>query len=328
MLKLRVTEMPQSKPDRSECVKSPFGFPNCQGARGGEGRESPNRLPAFIPRIAKFAAPKFIVLCALAFVGWGVDISRAQTSQGEISDAEKASYADALAYCRGDVPRPMALRNDKRVLCLNGEIGEVTDFWIAGGLEKGGLFVVRGRGGNYEGAMALADMLLTREAIVVVNDYCVGICANYLFVASVKTFVPKGALVAWANHAIGADDCYKFYEMDDSDAPRLEQLPCNFPKVVDSGTRERIRLKEKFYEGRVLSWMEQPPESIAVRKILKQMLDATGYYPVGVYWTWNPRFYAGAIKTKVVYEAYPQSQEEVDAIVARIGLPNSVIYDP
>jgi len=38
------------------------------------------------------------------------------------SDAEKASYAEALAYCRGNVPRPISLRDDKRVLCFDGLI--------------------------------------------------------------------------------------------------------------------------------------------------------------------------------------------------------------
>jgi hypothetical protein len=33
-------------------------------------------------------------------------------------------------------------------------------------------------------------------------------------------------------------------------------------------------------------------------------------------------------KTKIVYEAYPQSQEEVDEMRARLRLPVSVIYDP
>jgi hypothetical protein len=74
--------------------------------------------------------------------------------------------------------------------------------------------------------------------------------------------------------------------------------------------------------------MEEPPESIAIRKILIRIFSRTGKIPDNVYWTWNPRYHARSIATNIVYETYPQSQEEVDAIVARIGLPNAVIYDP
>jgi hypothetical protein len=42
---------------------------------------------------------------------------------------------------------------------------------------------------------------------------------------------------------------------------------------------------------------------------------------------WNPRFWKNTIKTKVAYQAYPESQDEVDAMVARLHL-RRVIYDP
>jgi hypothetical protein len=73
--------------------------------------------------------------------------------------------------------------------------------------------------------------------------------------------------------------------------------------------------------------IEWPPESVLVRRILKSMFEGTGRFP-HVFWTWNPRYYATAIKTKVVYEEYSKSQSEVDAIGKRIRLPYRVIYDP
>ena len=257
---------------------------------------------------------------ALAFVCSGAEMSFAQTS-----DAEKASYADALVYCRGDVARPVALRSDKRVLCLDGQILEVNDLLSASGLERGGLFVVRSYGGDIAITIALADMLLAREATVVVHDYCLAVCADYLFIASLKTFVPKDALVAWINRATGPNDCLGFDETPDRGAPRLQEKSCTFPSV-DSGS-ELVRLKNNFRIVRMLSF-EEPPESVAVRRTLKRKFDATGKYPDDVYWTWNPRYYASSMRTKVLYEAYPQSQDEVDAILARLGLRLSVIYDP
>jgi hypothetical protein len=56
------------------------------------------------------------------------------------------------------------------------------------------------------------------------------------------------------------------------------------------------------------------------------MFEGTGVLP-DVAWTWNPRYYASALKTKIVYEAYPESQAEVDELAARFRL-RRVIYDP
>ncbi len=54
---------------------------------------------------------------------------------------------------------------------------------------------------------------------------------------------------------------------------------------------------------------------------------STGQYPA-VLWTWNPRYYATAIKAKVVYQHYPDSQEQVDRIAKRLGRTYRVIHDP
>jgi len=72
---------------------------------------------------------------------------------------------------------------------------------------------------------------------------------------------------------------------------------------------------------------EQPPESVFVRKILKRKFDETGRYPVHFFWTWNPRYYASSIRTQVIYEAYPESQEQVEAIAKKVGFRPPVIWD-
>ena len=83
----------------------------------------------------------------------------------------------------------------------------------------------------------------------------------------------------------------------------------------------------KFYAGRAIDpRFDDPPESFTIRKILTAMFQETGKYPE-VMWTWNPRYYANALRTKITYEAYPQSQDEVDALAARCRV-GRVIYDP
>jgi len=218
----------------------------------------------------------------------------------------------------------MALRSDKKIACFDGEIGVDLDLSSIESLETGGLFVVRSLKGDTITTIKIADLLLKKKATVIVNDYCLANCANYIFVASQVTFVPKSALVAW-RHLGEHGECIVISETSEDGAPRFDAGACH-GGFHDNGRNENIdQLKRKFYEDRA-PFFAMPPESVAIRKALKGRLDATGAIPA-VYWTWNPRF-SGAIRTKVFYEAYPQSQNEVDALAARIGLRAGVIYDP
>jgi len=49
--------------------------------------------------------------------------------------------------------------------------------------------------------------------------------------------------------------------------------------------------------------------------------------PRKMFWTWNPRHYASALRTKIIYEAYPQSQDEIDTLRERLH-QYPVIHDP
>lgn len=273
----------------------------------------------------------FIGCFAFAFACWSLEALHAETSREsrparqELSSAERESYADALAYCRRDVPHPIALREDKEVACFDGEIRVGLDLSPVEDLRTGGLFVVRIPKGETITTIKLADLLLKKQATVIVNDYCLANCANYILVASRKTFVPKGALVAW--HYVGEHgECISVSQTSDNGAPRFDAGTCH-GGFHDNGRNEYIhQLKREFYKDRA-PLFEMPPESVAVRKALKAKLDASRAAPA-VYWTWNPRFYASAITTRIFYESYPQSQDEVDAIAVRIGLGAPVIYDP
>ena len=171
-------------------------------------------------------------------------------------------------------------------------------------------------------------MLEARRAIFVVREYCFAACAKYLLIASAEAIVPKGALVAWTNLRRGANDCFRFLDTKDRGAPRFEAYDCAVPLHQQYGDPLFAR-KARFYAKRALvKPFNEPPESIAVRRVLKRKFDETGKYPAEMFWTWNPRHYPSAVRTKILFEAYPQSQDEVDAILERLQLQHSVIYDP
>lgn len=270
---------------------------------------------SFFFRVAHVAA-----FCILFVVGCGLQTSRAQ-------EPDFGIYARAVEYCRGVVKRPMALDLDKRVLCFDGQIFPEQKISLATGLEENGLFVVRSPGGDILAAIALADLLRDRRATVVVYDYCLSACASYLLVASTKAFVVRDTLVAW-HYTIDPFWCPSLVMSRDSGPKRLEKSPCSdAPPEIQDGDKHRRYLNYSFYNGRTVDPLfDDPPQSFTIRKILRSLFDGTGRYP-DVSWTWNPRHYASALKTKIIYEAYPDSQAEVDALVSKFSL-SYVIYDP
>ncbi|MBC9876328.1 hypothetical protein G8O24_03075 [Bradyrhizobium sp. INPA01-394B] len=221
----------------------------------------------------------------------------------------------------------MTVDLDGRVLCFDGAILRDLDFSLLSKLRKGGLFVVRSPGGEARTTTWLSDFLRERLATVIVYDYCLSACASYLLVASSETYVIGDTIVAW--HHTTWPLCPVLRDAIDGGPRRLEQDACSDAAPVYGPAMFALKeLEETFFASRLLRFpYEDPPESIPVRRVLKSMFESTGTYP-NVLWTWNPRYSSAAFKTKITYEAYPSSQAELDALVARYGLGTYVIYDP
>jgi hypothetical protein len=249
------------------------------------------------------------------------------SSLAEVSEAEKAIYTRAVEHCRGNVKRPIKLDLDQRVLCFDGEISADLDISLTGRLRDGGLAVVRSFGGYSDSAIRLAEAFRERHATVVVYDYCLSACASYLLVASSKAFVLKNTLVAWHSH-VGEKLCPLLRQAKDNGPRRLDNDACpDAPGKWRIAYKYVTELSKSFYETRAIApTFEDPPQSIVVRRILQNRFGERGEYPPNLMWTWNPRYYASQIKTKIVYEAYPESQDEVDTLARRLQL--RVVYDP
>jgi hypothetical protein len=116
---------------------------------------------------------------------------------------------------------------------------------------------------------------------------------------------------------------------EDGGPKRFEVPPCSdFLPEIETQTREFKDRSERFYTTRIVdSRFKDPPESFAIRRTLRNMFEGTGRFP-DVAWTWNSRHYASMIKTRIIYEAYPNSQDEVDAVASKLGLAFRVLYDP
>jgi hypothetical protein len=270
-------------------------------------------------RFDAFRIPSYAILCLLFFIYSVSQVSHAQQPDFGV-------YARAVEFCRGVVKRPMALDLDKRVLCFDGEISSQSDLSLSEALEFGGLFVVRSYGGVSITAMALADLIRDRRATVVTYDYCISACAGFLLVASDQAFVTKDTLVAW--HDAVWPLCPELEAPKDNGPKRLEKSVCSdTPTQYRRGYAEFKNVLDEFYATRVIDLRFQfPPESFAIRRMLRIMFEGRGAYP-NVVWTWNPRYYASVLKTKIIYEAYPSSQDEVDALALKFHF-GRVLYDP
>jgi hypothetical protein len=256
-----------------------------------------------------------------------------QISQSQ--EADFTRFRRAAEYCSGNVKRPFALSRDKRLLCFDGDIERNMDISEARGLAKAGTFVVRSMGGSGRTALALAELLREREVIVVVYDYCLSACASFLLFASAQTFVLKKSLVAW-HHDTSPNLCPIVASALDRGPDRLEKVPCSDAshdpvygyKYYKYRYRYPSNVDYLFYKDRIIDpYLEMPPQSAEMRRQLLRLFFESREYPVNLFWTWNPRYYARAIRTKVVYEAYPESQEEVNYLALGLGAIR-VLYDP
>src|SRR5258708_3933529 len=252
------------------------------------------------------------------------------------SAPDRESYYRAVEYCRGDVSRPMALSPDGQVLCFDGDVAPDLDLSLARDLKEDGLFIVRSFSGQIAPAIALSDLIRGRHVTVVVYDYCFSVCANYFLIASYQTYVLKGAFVAW-DYGESSDPASPFctasvweWKRARDGGSKLQHRSCR-PAFGDQvAYRAVLSAQVRFYRERAVDpSFEPPPDSLHVRQIVRNLWNV--YAETGVHhdieWTINPRYYPRLFKTKIFYEAYPESQEEVDSIAARLHL-GKVIYDP
>ena len=239
---------------------------------------------------------------------------------------DPGAFHRAVDYCRGDVPQPTAISPDRTIVCFSEQTDLDVDVSTVSQIAQNGLFVVRGGGGKRETAMNVSDLLRDRNATVVVFDLCVHHCAEYYFVASARTYVVKNTIVVWQHFL---SDCQvTFREPHDSSVPKLWRADCPNGKEWRLAFASDAPVFGRFYQDRVVDQYHfQPlPDSEYIRKRLKRLYDQTGRFPE-IGWMLSPTSLRRLFKADIIYEAYPQSQEEATALANRFGA-RDVIYDP
>jgi hypothetical protein len=249
------------------------------------------------------------ILCGLILV---LGSPSAHSALDEISRA-----AD---YCR-PFKNATKLSDDAAIICFDGHIRPDLDMGPFRELKQNGYAVIRSEGGNPISAIRISDILMEKNATVVVADYCLSACANFLFVATDKTYVLKDSIVAWHG---GPTKSYCHHEAV------LKEDPQPIPDRYCAG----VAFTERFYSRRRIDdRFVYEPQTSHTKRMLRLLgeegvnaADAFGRHRV--FWMWNPMNHGEYFKGRISYESYPASQSEVDEIVGRLRMRVRIIYDP
>jgi hypothetical protein len=240
--------------------------------------------------------------------------------------SELDRISSAISYCRAH-STTIKLSEDRTVLCFDGPITADRDVSAFNELKRDGLFVIRSPGGFAPIAIILSNILREQNAIVVVYDYCLSACANYFFIASSKTYVTKDTIVAWhgaAKRIYCASGDTEWMRKSIDDAPDRDRQPP--PELVC----KTGQLLESFYKERGIDDRNaQTPQTTYTKKMVYIALREAAVKR-NIFWMWHPHNHRNYFKSKITYETYPNSQEDVNEIIRR-HFPLwwvRVFYDP
>ena len=229
---------------------------------------------------------------------------------------ESDAVSAAVAYC-APYRQTIHLSDDRKTLCFDGMIKRDLDMDPFRRLEDDGFFVIRSTGGYFEPAIQLADLLQEKNATVIIHGYCLSACANYVFVATNRTYVLKNAIVAW-HGAPSAAYCNRLFRGDEKTIEFLE------------GYCDKINAHLQFFAKRGISGrFAYQPQTPYTLNMVKAYLAGAGDKR-SVFWMWNPQNFQDYFKSSIAFEAYPASQYEVNDILGRWRLSRVMraVYDP
>lgn len=257
-----------------------------------------------------------------------------------LTEADRSAYAAAVAFCRTR-PGRLALEEGRSIFCFDGAVRGERDVSALKSLNSEGLFVVRSPGGTATVAASIATMLEEKKATVVIYDYCFSACASFFLIAGVRTYVLKDSIVAWHHGGgwRGWSVCEKHgvgYRSTDGTWRATRELCHEHSESLSATFRELRSSVEPFFKRRTVdqeryNFFERPPRSQHIARILAFKKRDTGT-DSEAFWTWNPRYHKSALRTEVIYEKYPESQDEVDALMQRLlgkrARSGEVLHDP
>lgn len=140
----------------------------------------------------------------LACIGFFAAVE-SHSAQGDSNYATK-EYEAALALAKAFAEaerladaEPLVVEREGDVLRLAGPVSADMLEAVKSELDRGGLkrLVIKSNGGYVEAGQAIGHLIHVAKLTVIVDEYCVSSCANYIFTAGYRRIIPNGAYVAW-----------------------------------------------------------------------------------------------------------------------------------
>ena len=248
----------------------------------------------------------------------------AGTTTHEAASFEFDKFSPAANYC-SNYKNSIKLSEDRTILCFDGRISADRDVAAFSELKLNGFFVIRSPGGFAPVGIILSNILLEKNATVIVYDYCLSACANYFLIASSATYVTKNTVVAWHG---GPPSIY----CGTGDIERMQKSYRDTPPPQGSPPPEVVcktgELSDAFFKQRGIDERHiHKPQTPYTKKMFDMAVRETPNKR-NIFWMWNPQNYGDYFKSKITYESYPSSQDDVDEIIMRLRLGVRVFYDP
>jgi len=144
--------------------------------------------------------------------------------------------------------------------------------------------------------------------------------------ATAKTYVARLSVVAW--HAPGYQPPLCEHEDLAAASSYTAKAWTSLPAPIRQEYCDEWASQAAFFKKRgAAPAILFSTKSAYVSRQLTRLADERGLDTNKLLWMWHPRNHEGYFTTKVTYESYPQSQDEVDYIARTFRL-SKIIYDP
>ncbi len=107
------------------------------------------------------------------------------------------SSAVISSACTKNVAPPQVASRDAQVLTYSGEIRESGVAQLKAALGTHSMLVITSNGGSVAAGIDLGEWVLEKGLSVVVDKYCMGPCASYVFPAGKVKSITPGSVVGW-----------------------------------------------------------------------------------------------------------------------------------
>ncbi|MFY7863511.1 hypothetical protein [Roseateles sp.] len=146
---------------------------------------------------------RFVALCAVLV--WSAMPLQASSDTSVASITAKLEALRAAERLADD--EPVRVERRGHVLGVAGPVSTKMLTALRMELARGGVstLAIKSNGGDVEAGQAIGHLIHEARLVVIVDEYCISSCANYIFTAGSRRVIPDGAYVVWHGNSFQKD---------------------------------------------------------------------------------------------------------------------------